>query len=205
MRTIPFFYGDRLHLQNGRGAFETSSDYLTSLLHLHISSTTNRKNAVSTDDECDEDDISEFEDTIAAYESLLSVLPVCFPPEARDAETFFLFHHDLSPDKILVDPTTQRITGITDWECVSLQPSWEAAARVPQLLEGPEVEDGSPIPDAAPARTSCTRSCGSGTSRCFCDAFIAMRWAAVTHMPAGRASVCSRVNCSRWMSGRRPS
>ena len=150
--TIPFFYGDRLHLQNGRGAFETSSGYLTSLLHLHISSTTNRKNAVRTDDECDDkDDISEFEDAIAAYQSLLSVLPIFFPPEARDAETFSLFHDDLSPDKILVDPTTHHITGITDWECVSLQPSWEAAARVPQLLEGPEVEDGSPIPDAAPA------------------------------------------------------
>ena len=149
--TIPFFYGDRLRLQNGRGAFETSSSYLSSLLHLHISSTTNRKNAVSTNDEYDEDDISEFEDAISAYEALLSVLPIFFPPEASGAETFSLFHDDLSSDNILVDPTTHRITGITNWECVSLQPSWEVAARVPQLLEGPEVEDGSPIPDAAPA------------------------------------------------------
>jgi hypothetical protein len=76
--TLPFFYGDRVRLQNTRGAFETSSSYLTSLLHLHISSTTNRKIAASTDDEYDEDDISEFEDMIAAYESLLSVLPGFF-------------------------------------------------------------------------------------------------------------------------------
>jgi hypothetical protein len=106
---------------------------------------------VSTNDEYDEDDISEFEDAISAYEALLSVLPIFFPPEAGGAETFSLFHDDLSSDNILVDPTTHRITGITNWECVSLQPSWEVAARVPQLLEGPEVEDGSPIPDAAPA------------------------------------------------------
>jgi aminoglycoside phosphotransferase (APT) family kinase protein len=149
--TIPFFYGDRLRLQKGRGAFETSSSYLISLLQLHISSTTNRKIAVSTNDDCDEDDISEFEDAISAYESLLSVLPIFFPSETGDAETFSLFHDDISSDNILVDPTTHRITGIVDWECVSLQPSWEVAARVPQLLEGPEVEDGSPIPDAGPA------------------------------------------------------
>jgi aminoglycoside phosphotransferase (APT) family kinase protein len=151
--TIPFFYGDRLRLQDCRGPFETSSSYLTSLLHLHISSTTNRKTAVGTNEKHnDEDDvISEFEDAISAYESLLSVLSIFFPPEASsDAETFSLFHDDISPDNILVDPTTHRITGIVDWECVSLQPRWEVAARVPQLLEGPEVEDGSPIPDSAP-------------------------------------------------------
>jgi len=147
--TIPFFYGDRLGLRNGRGAFETSSSYLTSLLHLHISSTTNRKIAASTNDECDEDDISEFEDAISAYESLLSVLPTFFSPEASDAETFSLFHDDISSNNILIDPMTHRITGIVDWECVSLQPSWEVV-RVPQLLEGPEVDDGSPIPDVAP-------------------------------------------------------
>jgi len=90
--TIPFFYGDRLGLRNGCGAFETSSSYLTSLLHLHISSTTNQKIAASTNDECDEDDISEFEDAISTYESLLSVLPKIFPPEASDADTFSLFH-----------------------------------------------------------------------------------------------------------------
>ena len=154
--TIPFFYGDRLRLQDGRGPFETSSSYLTSLLRLHISSTTNRKSAVSTndkhEDDDEDDDISEFEDAISAYESLLSALPIFFPPPeaSSDAETFSLFHDDISADNILVDPTTHRITGIVDWECVSLQPRWEVAARVPQLLEGPEVEDGSPIPDSAP-------------------------------------------------------
>ncbi len=144
--TIPFFYGDRLGLRNGRGAFGTSSSYLTALLHLHISSTTNQKIAASTNDECDEDDISEFEDAISAYESLLSVLPIFFPPEASDAETFSLFHDDISSNNILVDPATHHITGIVDWECVSLQPSWEVV-RVPQLFEGPEVDDSSPMPE----------------------------------------------------------
>ena len=33
----------------------------------------------------------------------------------------------------------------------SLQLLWEVAARVPQLLGGPEVDDSSSIPDAAPS------------------------------------------------------
>ncbi|KAH9967393.1 phosphotransferase enzyme family-domain-containing protein [Russula dissimulans] len=147
--TIPFFYGDRVHLQRDCGPFEASSSYLTSLLRLHIASTTTRKDIASADDEYDEDDISELEDAIAAFESLLSILPDFLPPQAGNAETFSLYHDDISSNNILVDPTTHRITGIVDWECVSLQPSWEVA-RVPQLLDGPEVDDGSPIPDAAP-------------------------------------------------------
>ena len=152
LATIPFVYGDRIRLQNSRCAFETSSSYLASLLHLHISSTKNRKIAASSDDECDEDDISEFEDMIAAYESLLPLLPIFFPSDASEVETFSLFHDDISTNNILVDPTTFRITGIVDWEFVSLQPLWEVA-RVPKLLEGPEVLElhgYSQIPDTPP-------------------------------------------------------
>jgi hypothetical protein len=147
--TIPFFYGDRVHLRDDRGPFEASSKYLSSLLNLHVASTTSRKVAASADDEYDEDDISELEDAIAAYESLLSVLPTFFPPDTGDTETFSLYHDDMSSNNILIDPTTHRITGIVDWECVSLQPSWKVS-QVPQLMDGPEVGDGSPIPAAAP-------------------------------------------------------
>src|SRR6266446_4210519 len=58
----------------------------------------------------------------------------------------FTFHNDISSSNILIDPTTHHITGIVDWECVSLQPSWEVV-RVPQLFEGPEVDDSSPMPE----------------------------------------------------------
>ncbi|KAH9987750.1 hypothetical protein BJV74DRAFT_840915 [Russula compacta] len=47
----------------------------------------------------------------------------------------------------LVDPTTHRITGIVDLECVSSQPWWKVA-RVPQSLDGQEVDDGLPMPTA---------------------------------------------------------
>jgi len=77
LTTFPFFCGDRIHLQNGRCAFKTSSSYLTSLLHLNISYTKNRKIAALKEDEYD--DVSELDYMIATYESLLSVLPIFFP------------------------------------------------------------------------------------------------------------------------------
>ncbi|KAK2462793.1 hypothetical protein APHAL10511_005184 [Amanita phalloides] len=147
--TISFFYEDRVHLRKDHGPFKTSSEYLSTLLNLHIAATASRKVTISTDDEYNEDDISELEDVIAAYESLLSIFPTFFPPNTSENETFFLYHDDMSSNNILVDPTTHRITGIVDWECVTLQPSWKVA-NVPQLLDGPEVDDGSPIPATAP-------------------------------------------------------
>ncbi len=110
------FYGDRVRLQNSRRRSESSSSYLTSLLHLHFPSTTIRKIAASTDDKYDEDDISEFEDMIAACESLLSILPIFFLPRPA---TFSLFRDDISSSNTLVDPITHPITGIVVWECVS--------------------------------------------------------------------------------------
>ena len=133
--TIPFFYGNRVYLRNDHGPFETSFSYLSSLLHLHLASTTSRKIAASADDEYDDDDISELEDIIAAYESLLLALSHLFPPDARNNETFSLYHDDMSSNNILIDPTTHCITGIVDWESVSLQPFWKVA-WVPQLLDG---------------------------------------------------------------------
>ena len=150
LTTFPFFCGDRIQLQNGRCAFETSSSYLTSLLHLNISFTKNRKIAALKEDEYD--DVSELDYTIATYESLLSVLPIFFPSDTGDAEIFSLFHDSISTNNILVDPITHRITGIVNWECVSLQPQW-AAGRVPRLLQGPEVLEfqcNSQIPDTPP-------------------------------------------------------
>ena len=123
---------------------------MSSLLHLHIATTTSRKVAARADDDYDEDDISELEDAIGACESIFSVLPAIFPPDTGDTEEFSLYHDDISSNNILVDPMTHCITGIVDWECVSLQPSWKVA-RVPQLLYGPEVDHGSPIRASAPA------------------------------------------------------
>jgi len=95
------------------------------------------------------DDISELEDAITTYKSLLSILPTLFPPDTGDTKTFLLYHDDMSSNNILIDPTTHCVMGIVDWECVSLQLSWKVA-QVPKLLDGPKVDNGSLIPAAAP-------------------------------------------------------
>ena len=82
MASIPFFNGDRVRLLNGRGVFKTSN-YLTSLLHLHISSTTNWRITATHLAVYNKNYISEFEDIITAYESLLSILPIFSPLQGR--------------------------------------------------------------------------------------------------------------------------
>ena len=86
--TVPFFAKNRVRLRDDHGPFDTSFEYLSSLLHLHIASTTSCKLAAIGDDEYDEDDISGLENIIAAYESFLSILPTFFPPDASTPESF---------------------------------------------------------------------------------------------------------------------
>ena len=38
-------------------------------------------------------------------------------------------------EQLLIDSVTRLITGVVDWECVSLQPLWKAQ-RPPKLLYG---------------------------------------------------------------------
>jgi hypothetical protein len=92
--------------------------------------------------------ISKFEDIIAAYESLLSIPPGFFSLQRR-----VTLMPKLSPFfatcLLITSSSTRspiRVTGIVDWECVSLKPLW-AVPRVLELLEGPEVLQ---VPDPAP-------------------------------------------------------
>ncbi|KAI0260085.1 phosphotransferase enzyme family-domain-containing protein [Gloeopeniophorella convolvens] len=146
--TVPFFYGNRIQFAPNRGPFHTSSSYFFSLLGLHVASTVERKNIADADEDYDSDDVADIDDAKDAYQALLSLLPTFFPA-APEPESFVLFHDDLSTNNILIDPATHRITGVVDWECAALQPTWRAA-RVPQLLDGPDFDDGTPIPETAP-------------------------------------------------------
>lgn len=61
-------------------------------------------------------------------------------------EEFVLCHHDLSLSNVMVDPATYKVTGIVDWECVAIIPTW--GDTYPQFLEGPEVhEEPEPLAD----------------------------------------------------------
>ena len=52
------------------------------------------------------------EGIITVSNELQTVSTILFPPRLHG---FTLYHHDLSADKILVDPATYEIMGIVDW------------------------------------------------------------------------------------------
>jgi hypothetical protein len=157
---IPFFYGNRIKLPSDRGPFATSAEWISSLLKLQIASTThlmaNPPKDCNVDDGYDSDDISEFNGIIKVSSDLLSLVPEFFLD--TDREEFVLYHNDLSTNNILIDPITHHVTGVVDWECISLQPTWNAR-QPPQLLHGPEINAefyernfGLPISDLPPQR-----------------------------------------------------
>ena len=38
-------------------------------------------------------------------------------------------HNDLSLANIIKDPTTFKVTGVVDWECIGTVPRWEDVIR----------------------------------------------------------------------------
>ncbi|KAL9564570.1 hypothetical protein ACKAV7_011022 [Fusarium commune] len=69
--------------------------------------------------------------TFGIAERLLHLIWRIFPFPA-EAETTVLYHDDLHGNNILVDDAG-NITGIVDWECVSIVPLWKACG-IPQFL-----------------------------------------------------------------------
>ncbi|KAF8901024.1 phosphotransferase enzyme family-domain-containing protein [Gymnopilus junonius] len=139
--TLPFFFENRVKLPSDRGPFFHSSKMVMSLLNLQILSAVDRKDVLAAsihdgDTEYDLDDLEDLDGAIEASRILLSLVDNFF--DDINNEEFVLRHNDLSTNNILIDASTSQITGIVDWECVSLQPLWEAM-RAPQLLDGPEI------------------------------------------------------------------
>lgn len=66
-----------------------------------------------------------------------------FPPPCEQYEDELLYHDDLSGSNILVDPVSYHVTGIVDWECVSIHPAWEAT-EYPFFLKGIDVQEPPP-------------------------------------------------------------
>lgn len=132
----------------------------------NIATTENEDNAAEYDD-----DLAENAPKIKkSCSDLLSLLPKIFPESRPPKQTpsctpkvtnkttalpkkggythhhhrFVLHHEDFSLSNILVDPKTHRITGIVDWECVSITPCWEEHDSYPKFIMGPAV-DKKPI------------------------------------------------------------
>ena len=88
------------------------------------------------------------------HEDIVEVLQVCdelekatlsiFPGMDGPKDAKVLWHNDLFMFNILVDPVTYQITGLLDWESVSIVPACDIQDGIPRFLQGIEVTEPPP-------------------------------------------------------------
>ncbi|KFY06577.1 hypothetical protein V491_08586, partial [Pseudogymnoascus sp. VKM F-3775] len=87
-------------------------------------------------------------------EDQFEALETCYALKNLIAQTFqlsgpfdgvnLLRHSDISRDNIIVDTVSHRISGIIDWGCVAVLPTWETVA-LPPFLRGIEFQEPPPL------------------------------------------------------------
>lgn len=136
----PHFYvgGRRLRGKRNRGPFENQQDYMRALTDSNMEDLRLVKEAAPNAPDYDEDLAEDAPEIEEALLELQQLLPKLFG-SSSPAQKYVLHHHNLSLDKILVNPTGSIITGISNWENSCTVPSWQDT--YPEFLEGPEMEE----------------------------------------------------------------
>lgn len=126
--SMPFFWASRLSLDVYRGPFTSSTDWLTTRLALlkHDTDQPLSPDPNSYDEE--ERDLNREMITL-----LLRSMPQFFPASLAGNEEFGLHHDDISSQNIMVNPRTEELTALVDWECVSFVPLWKVC-QLPWFL-----------------------------------------------------------------------
>ncbi len=144
----PFYFEQRrLHIPSNRGPYLTSQDCMKERIVLQSSyasteiallkSTTNDEVL----DELDEDYLEDGDIILELCNDYLEALPTIFPTQNSVSEgPFVLCHEDLNQGNILVDPESFAITGLIDWEIISIVPLWQARS-FPKLFDGIDPAD----------------------------------------------------------------
>ena len=138
----PWFFRDkRVLLPTDRGPFSSSYELMVAKTQIQIERIKNL--SPRTTDEY----YSESDEELAADRD--KILELCYElkaaitdlfPQSISGEINTIYHSDLSQENIIVDPKTYCITGIVDWESVSICPSWESL-DYPHFLKGIEVDE----------------------------------------------------------------
>lgn len=137
----PWFFRDkRVLLPADRGPFSSSYELMMAKAQIQIERIKNLS-PLPTDEyysETDEELANDQDEVLKTCYDLKALIPDYFPPFASSKDIKTLYHLDLSDRNIIVDPNTYHITGIVDWESVSICPSWETF-DYPHFLKGIEV------------------------------------------------------------------
>jgi hypothetical protein len=146
----PFYFEQRrLHIPSSRGPYLTSQDYMKeNIVRQSSYASTEIGLLKSTTDEevlneLDEDYLEDGDSIMELCKGYLEALPTIFPAQDSLAEgPFVLSHEDLNQGNILVDPESSAITGLIDWEMVSIVPLWQARS-FPKLFDGIDPADSA--------------------------------------------------------------
>jgi thiamine kinase-like enzyme len=130
----PFYFKERhLHTPSNRGPYLTSQEYMREKIDLESSYKSDEIELFKSTrveevlDELDEDYLEDGDSILDLCKGYLEALPTIFPAQDSLAEGPFVpCHEDLNQGNILVDPETFAITGIIDWEMISIVPLWQA-------------------------------------------------------------------------------
>ncbi|KAJ3542610.1 hypothetical protein NM208_g4004 [Fusarium decemcellulare] len=135
--SMPFFWGNRIHVDLHRGPFLHSNEWITARLQLIEADCITLLNKYPASMELDsdaEDEVDDANRTITVSTKLRQLIDRVFPKEIVSGEPTMLFHTDLTKSNILVD-SAGELTGVVDWECVSALPLWKACSY-PSFLQG---------------------------------------------------------------------
>ncbi|RVD89634.1 uncharacterized protein DFL_000633 [Arthrobotrys flagrans] len=137
--SMPFFWNQRLRQPVNRGPFASSAEWLTSRLQLVEYECTQILNSDSVNSNEKED--------AARFKSLSQRLSKHIQFFVPANEKFVLHHDDVNAGNILVDPTTGDLTGVLDWECVSVLPNWKSC-QLPIFLTDTQPRNTKPSENA---------------------------------------------------------
>ena len=146
----PWFFRDkRVLLSADRGPFLSSYALMLAKAQIQIERIKNLS-PLPTDEyysETDEELVDDQDEVLKICDGLKALIADYFSPFGNGKDINTLYHSDLSDRNIIVDPNTYCITGIVDWESVSICPSWETS-DYPYFLKGVEIEEPPPLGDS---------------------------------------------------------
>ncbi|KAL2184999.1 kinase-like protein [Thermothelomyces heterothallicus CBS 203.75] len=131
-----FFFDKRVYYPGSRGPFLTTRELVDTRVELlgrrlrHLSPVEGEAWYCENDRELARNKDRVYE----LFDQLKALVPHLVPPENGPEDRGVLWHDDLSEHNLLLDPATFKLTGVLDWESVSIVPAYETQDARPAWL-----------------------------------------------------------------------
>ncbi|KAL2016249.1 hypothetical protein VTK56DRAFT_4025 [Thermocarpiscus australiensis] len=131
-----FFFDKRIHFTASRGPFQTTRELIDARVELLSQRIQNLSVNPGDPYYCENDlELANHKDRIhELFDRLKALVPRLVPQENGPEDARVLWHDDLSEHNLLVDPVTYKLTGVIDWEAVSIVPAYETYNGLPAFL-----------------------------------------------------------------------